>query len=83
MAAVLSLAADAGGQLCAGHCAERATGAGDAAGGANSHGDALDNGTALISIDNDISFISSINNSNAYLVYYSKDGYKGDILLVN
>ena len=38
MAAVLSLAADAGGQLCAGHCAERATGAGDAAGGANSRG---------------------------------------------
>ena len=35
MAAVLSLAADAGGQLCAGHCAG-ATGAGDAAGGANS-----------------------------------------------
>ncbi len=44
---------------------------------------ALDNGTALISIDNGISFISSINNSNAYIVYYSKDGYKEDILLVN
>ena len=44
---------------------------------------ALDNGTALISIDNDISFISSKNNSNAYLVYYSKDGYKENIVLVN
>ncbi|XNM49139.1 hypothetical protein ACLK17_12550 [Escherichia coli] len=31
-------AADAGGRLCAGHCAERATGAGDAAGGANRAG---------------------------------------------
>lgn len=38
VAAVLSLVADTGGQLCAGHCAERATGAGDAAGGANSRG---------------------------------------------
>ena len=44
---------------------------------------ALDNGTALISIDNDISFISSIDKSSAYLVYYSKDGYKEDLLLVN
>ena len=42
---------------------------------------ALDNGTALISIDNDISFISSKNNSNAYLVYYSKDGYKEERLI--
>ena len=41
----------------------------------------LDNGTALISIDNNISFISSINKSNAYLVYYSKDGYKEDKLI--
>ncbi len=41
----------------------------------------LDNGTALISIDNNISFISSINESNAYLVYYSKDGYKEDKLI--
>uniref|UniRef100_A0A914YIB0 Uncharacterized protein n=1 Tax=Panagrolaimus superbus TaxID=310955 RepID=A0A914YIB0_9BILA len=38
VAAVLSLAADTGGQLCAGPIAERATGAGDAAGGANSRG---------------------------------------------
>ncbi len=41
----------------------------------------LDNGTALISIDNNISFISSINKSNAYLVYYSKDGYEEEKLL--
>ena len=41
----------------------------------------LDNGTALISIDNNISFISSINKSNAYLVYYCKDGYKEDKLI--
>ena len=30
-----------------------------------------------------ITAFNSKNNSNAYLVYYSKDGYKEDILLVN
>lgn len=42
----------------------------------------LDNGVALISIDNKISFIKSIDNACAYLSYDSKDGYMEENLLV-
>ncbi len=42
----------------------------------------LDNGVALISIDNKISFIKSIDNACAYLSYNSKNGYMEENLLV-
>ncbi len=42
----------------------------------------LDNGVALISIDNKINFIKSIDNACAYLSYESKNGYMEENLLV-